>query len=157
MANGLAKYGKPQWGHGVLTSPFQRYMPLDDAAADRPPAPKDQLERAEPAGSPLRPLRPRALPGGSAPGFYGFLTLNCLRSCLFQIAFLDDALMRLAHALDAVLQGAAALGQLSDDLVVSAGCRFIEKTAAQVYRLARLELVHHFCSDCWRGRGAARS
>src|ERR1700719_415655 len=45
------------------------------------------------------------------------------RSVLAQIAFLDDALVRLAHALDAVLGLAAVVRQRADDLELAVGRR----------------------------------
>ena len=41
----------------------------------------------------------------------------------FQIAFLHDTFMRLAHALDAVLRLAAIVGKLPDDFVIATGRR----------------------------------
>jgi hypothetical protein len=57
-------------------------------------------------------------------------------SHFFQIAFLDDAFVRLTHALDTVLLLAAIIGKLPNDLVVAVGRRLIGKATGEANRLS---------------------
>src|ERR1700730_14817715 len=70
-------------------------------------------------------------------------------SSLCQLAFLHHPLVRLAHALDAVLQLAALVRKLADDLVIAFSRRPIGKAAGEAHRLSRSKIACHVCSDRW--------
>ena len=59
-----------------------------------------------------------------------------------QVAFLDDALVRLAHALDAVLRLAAVVRKRADDLELAIG-RSAQRTAEEAHVLAGTKLMTH--------------
>ena len=59
-----------------------------------------------------------------------------------QIAFLDDALVRLAHALDAVLRLAAVVRKRADDLELAIG-RCTQRAADEAHGLAGAKLMTH--------------
>src|SRR5215216_5124520 len=64
-----------------------------------------------------------------------------------QLAFLHHALVRLARALDAVLQLAVGLRQLADDLVVAAGRRGGGSGAREAHHLTGTKSVCHLSSN----------
>jgi hypothetical protein len=70
-----------------------------------------------------------------------------LHLSFFHFAFLDDAFVRLAHALDAVLQFAVVVGKLPDNLVFPVCRRAVGKTAAEANGLSAMEFGCHRCSD----------
>jgi hypothetical protein len=67
-----------------------------------------------------------------------------------QIAFLDDALVRLAHALDAVLRLAAVVRKRTDHLELAIG-RGAQRAAQEAHGLASAKLMTHvyLTFDTW--------
>src|SRR5690349_1021536 len=82
---------------------------------------------------------PRCLAENAAPA----------RSVPAQVAFLDNPLVRLAHALDAVLNLAAVVRKRADDFELAIG-RCTQRAAGEAHGLAGAKLMTHVYLNLWQ-------